>query len=283
MPPLQSHSVTDKGLYRDNNEDCYLSNPEKGLWAVADGMGGHEAGEVASAIVKRTLAESSIRGRSLEDAIHSSHKAVIKASTTGEGASGMGSTVVALNTDDSDYQVSWVGDSRAYLWTEERDGGRLEQLTVDHSYVQMLLASGAISSEEVDHHPDKNIITQCIGSLETPHIKVDTVRGQWQKQQWIILCSDGLTDEVDNSTMAQILCQARTPKEASQALLNQALDNGGHDNITIQVIESPLFARSPLYKLRDWLPRVTGHDWLDFSLYGLALFSALLIGYWTIR
>ncbi len=283
MPPLQSHSVTDKGHCRDNNEDCFLSKPELGLWAVADGMGGHEAGEVASAIVKRTLDEASGRGRTLEDAILSSHKAVLNAAKHGEGASGMGSTVVALNSKDDDYQVSWVGDSRAYLWSVERDGGRLEQLTVDHSYVQMLLSSGAISADEVEHHPDKNIITQCIGSRETPQIKVDTVRGQWQKQQWIILCSDGLTDEVDNTTIAQILCDARTPKEASQALLNKALENGGHDNITIQVIESPLFTRNLLFRLREWLPRVTGNDWLDFSLYGLALFSALLISYWTFR
>lgn len=283
MPPLLSHSVTDKGHYRENNEDCFLSKPEVGLWAVADGMGGHAAGEVASAIVKRTLDESACRGRALESAILSSHKAVLKAASRGEGASGMGSTVVALNSSDGEYQVSWVGDSRAYLWTVERDGGRLEQLTVDHSYVQMLLASGAIGAEEVDHHPDKHIITQCIGSLEVSQIKVDTVHGQWQKQQWIILCSDGLTDEVDNSTIAQILCQARTPKEASQELLKQALANGGHDNITIQVIESPLFSRSLLHKLRDWLPRITGHDWVDLSLYSLALCSAALISYWTLR
>jgi serine/threonine protein phosphatase PrpC len=283
MPPLLSHSVTDKGHYRDNNEDCFLSKPEVGLWAVADGMGGHEAGEVASAIVKRTLNEAASRGRALENAIATSHKAVLKAASRGEGVSGMGSTVVALNSVDGEYQVSWVGDSRAYLWTVERDGGRLEQLTVDHSYVQMLLASGAIGPDEVDHHPDKNIITQCIGSLEIQQLKVDTVRGQWQKQQWIILCSDGLTDEVDNGAIAQILCQARTPKEASQELLKQALDNGGHDNITIQVIESPLFTRSLLHKLRDWLPRVTGHDWVDLSLYVLALCSTALIGYWTLR
>lgn len=283
MPLLQSHSITDKGLVRDNNEDCYLSKPSDSLWAVADGMGGHEAGEVASAIVKRTLDEARVSGRNLEDAIHSSHKAVLKAAQKGEGASGMGSTVVALNCDALEYQVSWVGDSRAYLWSEERDGGRLEQLTTDHSYVQMLLASGAIGPEEVDHHPDKNIITQCIGSLDLAQIKVDTVRGGWEKQQWIILCSDGLSDEVDNTSIAQILCHARTPKEAAEQLMQEALNNGGHDNVTVQVIESPLFTRGPLHKLNEWLPRVTGHQWLDLSLYSLALISSLLISYWTLR
>ncbi|MAZ89782.1 MAG: serine/threonine protein phosphatase [Cellvibrionaceae bacterium] len=283
MPSLQSHSLTDKGLVRDNNEDCYLSKPSEGLWAVADGMGGHEAGEVASAIVKRTLDEAKVSGRNLEDAIHTSHKAVLKAALKGEGAAGMGSTVVALNCNDLEYQVSWVGDSRAYLWSEERDGGRLEQLTTDHSYVQMLLASGAIGPDEVDSHPEKNIITQCIGSLDLPQIKVDTVRGSWEKQQWIILCSDGLSDEVDNTSIAQILCHARTPKEATEQLMQEALNNGGNDNVTVQVIESPLFKRSPIHKLNEWLPRVTGHQWIDTSLYSMALLSVVLIAYWTLR
>ncbi len=283
MPSLQSHSLTDKGLVRDNNEDCYLSKPSEGLWAVADGMGGHEAGEVASAIVKRTLDEAKVSGRNLEDAIHTSHKAVLKAAQKGEGAAGMGSTVVALNCNNLEYQVSWVGDSRAYLWSEERDGGRLEQLTTDHSYVQMLLASGAIGPDEVDNHPEKNIITQCIGSVDLPQIKVDTVRGSWEKQQWIILCSDGLSDEVDNTSIAQILCHARTPKEATEQLMQEALNNGGNDNVTVQVIESPLFKRNPIHKLNEWLPRVTGHQWIDTSLYSMALLSVVLIAYWTLR
>ncbi|MYM62115.1 PP2C family serine/threonine-protein phosphatase [Pseudomaricurvus sp. HS19] len=282
MPPLQSYSLTNKGLVRDNNEDCFLSRPDQGFWMVADGMGGHDAGEVASDIVKRTIDEKLPGSRDLESAIHSAHKAVLKAASRGEGANGMGSTVVALLSDDTDYQVSWVGDSRAYLWSEEGDGGRLEQLTTDHSYVQMLLASGAIQAEEVDDHPDKNVITQCIGSSGPDPIKVDTVRGNWEQQQWIVLCSDGLTDELDNSAIAQILCHASTPREATQKLMQQALTSGGRDNITVQVIESPLFRRNLLHRLNEWLPRVTGRLWLDLTLYGLALVSTLMIGYWTI-
>ncbi|NIB44554.1 serine/threonine-protein phosphatase [Pseudomaricurvus alkylphenolicus] len=279
---LQSYSITDKGLLRDNNEDCYLSVPGAGLWAVADGMGGHEAGEVASAIVRETLQRHAHNSESLEKAILRSHREVLKAVDRGEGAKGMGSTVVALCSQGMDYQVSWVGDSRAYLWTAEGDGGRLELLTTDHSYVQLLLASGAITAEEMETHPDKNIITQCIGSTENAEITVDSIKGQWQKQQWLILCSDGLTDEVDNGAMAQILCRAENPREAGQLLLQEALNNGGRDNVTVQVVESPLFTRAGDGPLPQWVPGVTGHHWVDVTLYSLALLSVMLICYWTL-
>jgi len=282
MPPLKSHSLSDKGLSRDNNEDCFLSEPVSGLWAVADGMGGHEAGEVASAIVRETLAQSPSKHKRLEDAISDSHSAVLEAANNGVGAMGMGSTVVALSSKGFDYQVSWVGDSRAYLWTIDGNGGRLEQLSTDHSYVQMLLNSGAIGPDEVDHHPDKNIITQCLGSQEISEVRVDSVHGEWQKQQWIVLCSDGLTDEVENPQIAQLLCDSNTPREAAQNLMNAALSNGGRDNITIQVIASPLNSRPPLSYLEHWLPDITGRPWLDACLYITALSSLALIVYWSV-
>lgn len=282
MPPLNSHSVSDKGLCRDNNEDSFLSQPAQGLWAVADGMGGHEAGEVASAIVRNTLADKKTNPRKLEDTISASHKAVLKAADQGIGASGMGSTVVALQSLGHDYQVSWVGDSRAYLWTADDEGGRLEQLTTDHSYVQMLLHSGAIGPDEVDNHPDKNIITQCIGSQDIDDVQVDTVHGQWEQHQWILLCSDGLSDEVDDQQIATILCNSNSPKEASQKLLQTALTNGGKDNITIQIVESPLNKRPLLDKFTEWLPSVTGNIWFDSSLYLTALLCLGFIVYWTL-
>jgi len=281
MPPLISHSLSDKGLSRDNNEDCFLSEPSSGLWAVADGMGGHEAGEVASAIVRDTLAQSASLHKKLEDAIGDAHSAVLKAAESGVGAAGMGSTVVALSCQGFDYQVSWVGDSRAYLWSIDGHGGRLEQLSTDHSYVQMLLNSGAIGADEVDHHPDKNIITQCIGSQDISEVRVDSVHGEWQKQQWIVLCSDGLTDEVENPQIAQLLCDSNTPKEAAQNLMTAALNNGGRDNITIQVIASPLNSRSALSHLKHWLPEISGRPWLDTCLYIAALSSLALIVYWS--
>src|SRR5690554_3899380 len=279
--PLNFSAATHPGLVRTNNEDSYLSLPESGLWLVADGMGGHEAGEVASAIVCETF--RGIHGKnsceSLHHSVHASHRAVLAAAGNGRGASGMGSTVVALLSQDYDYQIAWVGDSRAYLWTNSDDGGRLERLSTDHSYVQMLLESGAITDDELENHPEKNIITQCIGSLESDHLQVDVVRGQWQRDQWILLCSDGLTDEIDDKTIAQVLCDSSSCATATDALLRSALTKGGHDNITVQIIESPLQARHRLASLWQWVPHLTGKRRWDAVIYSAAVVSLFALLY----
>lgn len=280
MRTLKYSACTNKGLIRENNEDCFLTLPERGLWAVADGMGGHEAGEVASAIVRDTLAAPGAES-DLVNALQKSHKAVLRAAKQGIGASGMGSTAVALTSKHHDYQVSWVGDSRAYLWTQEDYSGRLEQLSTDHSYVQMLLASGAIQESELDTHPDKNVITQCIGSQELSDVTVDTVAGVWEKNQWILLCSDGLTDEVTDKDIARLMHTSKNTREAAESLMNAALDNGGRDNITIQVIESPLSNRNLSSHIAEWVPKITGHSTFDALLYGVAATSLSLLIYWV--
>lgn len=277
---LEYSAATNVGRRRDNNEDTYLSLPEQGLWLVADGMGGHEAGEVASAIVRDTL--MTLPQGSLSETIQRSHRAVLKAAAAGQGSPGMGSTAVALRSDGSDYEVAWVGDSRAYLWTHTDDGGRLERLTTDHSYVQMLLATGAIEEDEVETHPDKNIITQCLGSSELPHVQVDSIQGQWQQGQWILLCSDGMTDELDDRDIARILCASRKPRAAVNRLLRKALERGGRDNITLQVVQSPLTPRSPWTVLWQWVPQITGRNHWDAALYGAALGSLILLLYWIL-
>jgi PPM family protein phosphatase len=117
--PLESSTVTHPGLRRDNNEDCFLSDPDFGVWLVADGMGGHEAGEVASAIVRDTIDKLTHEAKnfSIENSIQASHQAILSAAENGIGATGMGSTIVALVSHKKNYQIAWVGDSRAYLWT----------------------------------------------------------------------------------------------------------------------------------------------------------------------
>ena len=282
MPPHNYEAATDKGLMRGNNEDCFLSLPARGLWLVADGMGGHEAGEVASDIVIKTIEKNITAGESLVAAIQSAHESVLDAVKNGIGAEGMGSTVVALQSTDNEYQISWVGDSRAYLWTHDNTGGTLEQLSTDHSYVQLLLASGAIGEDEVANHPDKNVITQCIGSQDVDDVHVDTVKGQWQQQQWILLCSDGLTDELSDEQIAQTLSTVNNPKDAVNKLMKQALHKGGRDNITVQVIESPLNRPSLTDRVWEWLPRIIGDRVLDGVLYGTAAICLMLLSYWIL-
>lgn len=275
---LEFSAATHPGLKRDNNEDCFLSDPESGLWLVADGMGGHEAGEVASAIVRDTIEQLAHYSSnfSLTEAIQTAHQTILSSAEKGVGAVGMGSTVVALLSRGKNYHIAWVGDSRAYLWTPSHHGGNLARLTIDHSYVQMLFASGAIDADEVESHPDKNIITQCLGMQELERVNVDTTEGQWQKNQWILLCSDGLTDELSDSTIAHVLAENTISLTAIDQLLHEALTNGGNDNITVQIIESPLQAyNNSMTNLWNWVPPITRNRTADAIIFTASILGLL--------
>jgi PPM family protein phosphatase len=232
-------SATDVGLYRDNNEDAIVCSGKLNLFLVADGMGGHEAGEVASAIAGQVVTEAVERGQSLSEAIQESHLAILRAADAGQGHRGMGSTIVALLCKGRHYQIAWVGDSRAYLWRNRRDGQSLQQLTVDHSYVQMLFQHGAITAAEMARHPEKNIITQCLGSVDLARVDVDEVAGQWSGNDWILLCSDGLTDAVSDQMICDLLSRHEHPQPAVAALVKSALAQGGRDNISVVLVARP--------------------------------------------
>lgn len=282
--PLVFSAVTHAGLERDNNEDSFLSLPEQGLWVVADGMGGHEAGEIASAIVRDTIQKVWMDdpSPSLSHSLQVSHQAVLHASARGIGAKGMGSTVVALHSTPTNYEVAWVGDSRAYLWSFDDTDGKLELLTRDHSYVQMLVNSGALKEDEVDSHPERNIITQCLGSMELDRVHVDTVRGQWKANQWILLCSDGLTDEVGSSAISKLLNDNRNSVTAANRLLEAALAKGAHDNVTLQIIESPQQPNRLASQLWRWVPFFTQHRTWDAWIFAVALLALIFLLIWTL-
>jgi len=198
MPLIQYGQCTDVGLSRSNNEDSVLSIPGLGLWAVADGMGGHEAGEVASKIANQTLEQQVAQGAGLAHAILTSHQSILSAVDHGQGKFGMGSTLVAL---------SCTG-----------------YLSVDHSYVQGLYQQGLISKEDMATHPDRNIITQCLGSTEHDQIVVDTLQQPWQANDRLLLCSDGLNDYVEHSKIEAALRTHSNPQDAVKALIELALE-----------------------------------------------------------
>ena len=239
MPLPYFYATTNIGLKRENNEDTIVSKPGDNLWIVADGMGGHASGEVASEIAGKTIAENVNQGKPLSIAIQSAHKAILDAAESGIGHFGMGSTVVALKSSSNSYQIAWVGDSRAYLWSDDEEGPLFTQLTVDHSYVQMLYESGAISQEEMLTHPEKNIITQCLGSVDIDQVRVDLIDREWQRNDLILLCSDGLTDAVDNQSICNILAKGKEISETAQELIQAALSRGGRDNISVILIAKP--------------------------------------------
>jgi protein phosphatase len=226
---------THTGLVRELNEDSHLALPKLGLWVIADGMGGHEAGEVASGITIREIARSIEQGMPLAEAIETAHRAIQTAALQGEGAANMGSTVVAAKLEGLRYEIAWVGDSRAYLWN-----GSLHQLTTDHSYIQLLLKAGLITESEIPGHPSRNIISQALGAggADKLNIKVDLVSGELGESDTLLLCSDGLSGEVTDDGIAAILAETIDSQIRVDRLIAAALEAGGKDNVTVIVIST---------------------------------------------
>lgn len=220
---------THPGRRSGANEDSIGWDPAAGLWFVADGMGGHARGDVASRIVKETLlgfpAEQPLR-----TALLKAHEAVAAAGPAHHAAGNMGSTVVAVRLADAECQIAWVGDSRAYLWRD----GKLSPLTRDHSYLEELRRQGALSEAQMHGHPNKNLVTQTLG-IGDPEPSTDTLalRGG----DWILLCSDGLNDELSNADIAAVLERSASPEAAAEALVQAALAHGGRDNVSAIVLE----------------------------------------------
>ncbi len=223
---------THSGLLRKDNEDCFLAEPELGLWLIADGVGGHPCGELASDIVRNTVREQVAAGSTLVESVRAAHGAIIAAADAQPEAKGMGSTVVAALLRGLDYELCWIGDSRAYLWSD-----RLWQATIDHNMASELLAQNAITAEEASSHPQRHMLTRSLGAsgvAPEPGYRSGTL----QQGQRILLCSDGLTEEVSDSLIAHLMAEHKTPRAQVDALMSAALDAGGRDNITVVVIDA---------------------------------------------
>ncbi len=238
MAEVRWGAATDAGRVRSSNEDHLWADGQ--LFAVADGMGGHQAGEIASALAVARL--SSALGQpdpttdALVAAIEDANREIFAASTTDPDQQGMGTTITALalidpGDGDAYLVLGNVGDSRTYRIRH----GVLEQVTVDHSYVQELVAGGHISPAEARTHPRRNIVTRALG-IE-PEIEVDSWRVQPYRGDRYILCSDGLVDEVPDDDILEIATAHSDAAEAAQALVDTANANGGHDNISVVVVD----------------------------------------------
>jgi protein phosphatase len=216
---------------RTHNEDCFLADAGLALAVVADGMGGHKHGEVASHIVVETLLREVALGSFLSAAISLSHREVKHAVQDGLGGEGMGAAVVAALFTGYDYEICWVGDCRAYLWD-----GELVQLTRDHSHVETLLSRGEISWEEAQSSSVGNLITQAVGASEGSELDVGSVRGTLTSGQELLLCSDGLNDVLSGQALAVILNGETNSRERCEQLVYAAVHAGGKDNITALLI-----------------------------------------------
>jgi protein phosphatase len=226
---------THVGLRREHNEDTYYADAELGLWLVADGMGGHEHGEVASALARDTLVREVAKGTELVRAIQLADEEIIRHSTRRSEALPMGTTIAAVRLGaGGDYEVAWVGDSRIYLWN-----AGLKQISQDHSYVQELIDQGAITSEQARNHPHRNVVTQALGVTDPQSLRVESVRGKLETGMQLLLCSDGLTEEVKDTTIAAIVGRTElSAQECVDHLVLAALDGGGSDNVTVILVRA---------------------------------------------
>ena len=240
------------GRVRGHNEDAVLCLPALGLWAVADGMGGHQCGEVASALALDSLRRAIEAGSGLEDAIHAAHQAILDALQEEDGRP-MGSTVVAARFADEGFEVAWIGDSRAYHVS--LDG--IARLTRDHSWVQAMIDAGELSPEEARRHPRRNIVTQCLGQGGQA-LEVGRVQGCLAPGELLLLCSDGLTGELNDEQIQAVCAEAATLDALVEELIALANQLGGRDNISCIVLgrsmaESTEIDARPRHFLSRWL------------------------------
>ena len=226
--------ITDTGRKRRRNEDAYVCEPP--LFAIADGMGGAQAGEVASRLAAAALKESDARTlggeERISDLIQEANRRVYDRSITDPNTSGMGTTITVALVEDGNVAFGHVGDSRAYLIRE----GRMEQVTEDHSLVNELMKSGKLSREEAETHPQRSVITRALGT--DPDVDADTFTIEAKSGDVFLLCSDGLTDMVGEREILELVELNRQDIDAAlKSLVKAANRSGGEDNITVVAFE----------------------------------------------
>ncbi len=239
---LKTFSITDIGRKRKVNQDFVYSSEKPvgnlaSLFIVADGMGGHNAGDYASRLTVETVTERSARSQEtdpiqiLKEAIQSANTLVRKRANEMPELQGMGTTVVAAVIDGRKLCAANVGDSRLYV----AGNGKIRQITKDHSWVEEMVRRGGIGKEEARNHPDKNIITRAVGAEET--VRIDFFQVPLQEGDIVLMCTDGLTNMLEDEEIRMILDGARDIVEKAQGLVEAANERGGRDNISVVLIE----------------------------------------------
>ncbi|HEX2050769.1 MAG TPA: Stp1/IreP family PP2C-type Ser/Thr phosphatase [Actinomycetota bacterium] len=225
---------TDVGQVRDGNEDSYLL--DEPLFAVADGMGGHLAGDVASSLAVDVIREGAGEqrvsdGDALAALVRNANARIYEKAQADASLRGMGTTCTLLLVRDDHAELAHVGDSRAYLFR----AGELSQLTEDHTLVERMVREGRLSKDEAQHHPQRSIITRALGVDAT--VDVDVLSVELSEGDRLLLCSDGLTSMIDTGAIARILSDEADPQAAADRLVEEANGAGGEDNITVVVVD----------------------------------------------
>ncbi len=227
-------AVTDKGCVREQNEDNYLMKPGSGVWLVADGMGGHEAGDFASGRIVETVDSIGVPASSLDlharfvDRINKAHKEIQDRSRELNGVT-IGATLVAVLAFEDNVACVWSGDSRIYRLRD----GEFQQVTTDHTEAEELLAAGSITREQADNWPRKNVITRAIGVTANPQL--EEAYATLRAGDSFVLCSDGLTGHVNDDEIA-LAASGEDAQSIAQDLVDMTLQRGATDNVTVVVV-----------------------------------------------
>lgn len=223
---------------RKNNEDTILIDKEMGLYVVADGVGGLNKGDVASQLACKIVHDNILAGETLKESIYIAHRRIVECIKTDKEKQGMATTIVAVLFNENSYEIAWVGDSRVYLWDE-----KLQLLTRDDSYVELLLENGHITVAELDTHPDRNVISQALG-IERKEIRIHSNFGTLKNNQKLIICSDGLYTIAKESDIIECCQKSKNVEDITNDLVNQAVQKDGKDNISLITVTAQNFDMS---------------------------------------
>ena len=266
--------ATDIGRVREGNEDSYLIEPP--LFAVADGMGGHRGGEVASQLALETVEDLFRKGEgSLADQVRQANRAVFERSLEDTAVSGMGTTLTAALQEGSRLHLAHVGDSRAYLLR----AGAFRQLTVDHTLVARMVKAGEITEAEAEVHPHRNVVTRSVGT--EAEVRVDEDEIALLDGDRVLLCSDGLTGMVTEDQIQAILETEPDPQRGADRLIKAANRAGGVDNITVVVLDA--IGEEEDTSGAGPQPGPEGHAWRRWIAGGLAVIVVLVAAFFVFR
>ncbi len=228
---------THRGQVREKNEDCFfIDDKTYRLFVVADGMGGHKAGEIASHEAVEVVKQELLTERSTEDietamvtSFNKANQRIFEQAHASDELEGMGTTLTVLYVEDEVLHLAHIGDSRAYFVGETE----LKQITTDHTLVEQLILNGTLSREEAATHPNRNVITRAVGVDKSLTIDYMIKEREYER---VLLCSDGLTDSLNDEEIFEIVNGTETASEAVNLLVEQSNEKGGHDNITVVLI-----------------------------------------------
>ncbi|MDD6482946.1 MAG: Stp1/IreP family PP2C-type Ser/Thr phosphatase [Lachnospiraceae bacterium] len=238
---MKTYSITDTGIMREMNQDYFFASDEPvgnlpNLYIVADGMGGHKAGDYASRYTTQRVVASVSRSPGeepvtiLKEAISTANKLLVEEAAEDEGKQGMGTTLVVATIIGTKLYVANVGDSRLYVI-----GSEIRQVTRDHSLVAEMVRMGEVAVSEAREHPDKNIITRAIGAGKD--VEADFFEVELKEPEKLLICTDGLTNMVEDAVICDIIKQDKPVEDKAEELVRLANSNGGKDNITVMIIE----------------------------------------------